>query len=199
MNTNEERFEEQCLYMIRLAEEFLPLKRWGFEISARIPSSHSIVIFDSEWCRVKFMWQVKDLYGGNTIAIYYGRLHALDDGKIMLWNGEKCRCWHSVEYTLNFLDGMSPQEAVKAKRKWPRVMEQFRQSELGQRLSGRNSQPEWLTRMHATVWEYYGQRLFDVFDLRHTDLWSEYAEFIREFYRIKGLSPNISPPQDKIC
>ena len=193
------QYENQCQKMIQVAETFLPLEQWGFQYSKRLVKLYSDVIYNSEWCRVKFMWLGTDLYGGDTIAIFYGRLHALDDEKIMTWNGEKCYCWHSVENSLNFLDGMSPQEAVEAKRKWPRVMEQFQQSELGKSLTGVRRQPEWLIRMHAAVWEYYGNRLFELFDLRHPELWDEYTQFTKEFYVIKGLSPNISPPQNQIC
>ena len=107
-----------------------------------------------------------------------------------------------AEYGLPVSEGYAcdtPQEAVEAKRKWPRVMEQFQQSELGKSLTGVRRQPEWLIRMHAAVWEYYGNRLFELFDLRHPELWDEYTQFTKEFYVIKGLSPNISPPQNQIC
>lgn len=198
-STDNEQYQGQCQEMVQLATAFLPLEFWNFHLSARIPQTYSIVIYDSDWCRVKFMWHGKELYVGNTIGIYYGRLHALNDNTIMIWNNEVCHCWHRIENALRFLDGMSPREAVEDSNRRPRIMEQFQQSELGKSLTGVRRQPEWLMRMHAAVWKHYGQPLFELFDLRRPDLWEQYTLFISEFYEIKGLIPDITPAEDKIC
>jgi hypothetical protein len=53
--------------------------------------------------------------------------------------------------------------------------------------------------MHKAIWQYYGKRLFELFDLRQPDLWQEYREFLKEVYDIKGRNPAIKPPMDKVC
>jgi hypothetical protein len=197
--TNSKKPVDECQILIDLANSFLPLDRWNFQLSARIDKPYSSVIYNSERCRLNFVFSGWDVSGDYTISIYYGRLHAPDIGATMVWNGEECHCWHDIKRVLNYLDGLSPQKAVKVKYEWPLVMEQFRQSDLGKSLSARRYQAEWLTRMHATAWKHYGERLFELFDVRRADLWSEYVDFIREFYKLKGVSPNIVPSEDKIC
>ncbi len=51
--------------------------------------------------------------GGNSISIYYGRLHAPNEETTMIWNGEECHCWHRFELALHFLDGRTPEYASK--------------------------------------------------------------------------------------
>lgn len=201
MSTTDDRNVDPLQEMTRLAQGFIDLARWSFKESYRSSESGQ-VIYSSEQCRINFVWGGWDYIGGNTISIYYGRIHAPSERTIMVWKGEECHCWHRVNEALHFLDGLSPQEAIDQMRvhqRWPRIMEEFRQSELGQNLAKTRRQPEWLVRMHAAVWEHYGQRLFELFDIRRPDLWEQYRQFIKEFYDIKGRSPNITPPLDKIC
>jgi hypothetical protein len=196
--------KKQLENLIQLLERLLDFRRWNFQqtythITASLPT---IVIYDSEWCRVKFAVGGGDRYGGDEMLVFYGRLHAPNDANVMNWNGEECFCWHQVFDALNFLDGLSPQEAVdqlRVKSEWPRVAEQFKKSKLAKALSGQNHL-EWVTRMEAAIWEHYGQRLFELFDLRRHGLWEQYTLFIHEYHRIKG-TPVIQgfPSRDKIC
>ncbi len=192
-----------CEEMDKLAQTFLNIKDWGFHESVRISETKfPKIIYDSQWCRLKFVWDGWEMYGGYTISIYYGRSHAPDNKPSITWNGEECFCWHDIDNALNFLDGLSPQESVDQMRvhhRWPHVMEQFRQSELGKSLTGTRRQPEWLTRMHAAVWGHYKIHIFELFDLRRPDLWEKYRQFMKELYDIKGRSPNIKPSLDKVC
>src|SRR6266545_1696323 len=175
MNTpTDERNIDPIQEMTRLTRSLLNLDYWGFNESVVISPR---IIYDSEWCRVKFLWEGWDYYVGNSIDIAYGRSYASNDGTKIIYNGQECHCWHRVNEALHFLDGLSPQGAVDQMRvhqRWPHVMEQFRQSELGQSLAKARHQPEWLVRMHAAIWEHYGQRLFELFDLRRPDLWEQY-------------------------
>lgn len=41
---------------------------------------------------------------GNSIGIYYGRLHAPNENKKMIVNGEDFHAWHSFEHALHFID-----------------------------------------------------------------------------------------------
>lgn len=54
--------------------------------------------------------------------------------------------------------------------------------------------------MHASFWEHYGQRLFELFDLRRPDLWDEYTRFVVEYRRLDGRKPLSGYPSfEKIC
>ena len=58
---------------------------------------------------------------------------------------------------------------------------------------------EYSLRYHAAIWDYYGNRLFELFDLRQPELWEQYTQFVKEFYDRHRHSPNIQPPLDKVC
>jgi hypothetical protein len=184
--------EDPCREMDRLAQTFLDLKRWNFQETFRVSPR---IIYNSEWCRVKFVWAGWEMPGGYSMSIYYGRLHAPSDDAYMLSNGMKCYCWHSIGHVLHFLDGRRPDYAAKMDYSHD-LTNQFRQSELGESI---RYQPEWLIRMHSVVWKHYGQHLFELFDLRRPDLWEQYRKFIKEMYAIQGLIAHIDPPQDQIC
>jgi hypothetical protein len=115
-----------------------------------------------------------------------------------MWNGEKRRCWHQVEMAISFLDGFSPAYANESNFPTPPIVRDFSQSHKGL------GQKEYIVRKHAYIWEHYGQRLFDVFDLRRPELWSEYEKFLKEYYiyvykqnKISEI-PGDTPPY-KIC
>jgi len=195
---DEERIDDPCEYMAQLGRDFLPLQKWGFNESARFVTTSPKLIYDSEWCRVKFLWDGWEMYGGNTISIDYGRLHAPDDSPKMKWKGEECYCWHREELALHFLDKRSPDYAANMIYSHA-LIQDYKDSELGKSLGGKRRQPEWLVRMQAMIWEHYAPRLFELFDLRRPELWEQYRQFVKEVYAIKGLIPEIKPPEDKIC
>ena len=193
----DERVENVCEFMGHLAHTYLPLGRWNFQESYR-SKEKGLLIFDSQWCRIKFVWDGWDMRGGNTISIYYGRLHAPDNNVIMAWNKEDCHCWHREELVLHYLDERSPEDAAKSINTH-RIIKKYRESDIGQSLSGNRRQPEWLVRMHATTWEEYSPRLFEIFDLQRSELWNKYTAYLKDVYDIKGRNPIIKPPLDKIC
>jgi len=197
MNTADERNIDPIEEMIRVAEGFLDLTSWRFKESYRSAKSGNL-IYDSEWCRVNLVWGGWDSGQGNSITIFYGRVHAPNEETTMVWKGEDCHCWHRFELALHFLDGQTPQYAAKTVYSHS-LVEQYKQSELGQNLPEKLPQPEWLAQMHATVWRHYGERFFELFDLRQPDLWEKYRQFLKEVYDIKGRSPRIKPPLDKVC
>jgi hypothetical protein len=114
----------------------------------------------------------------------------------MNWQAEECYCWHGFEFGLHFLDGRAPAEAAKLNFSHP-LTDPFYEKEFRQEF--RRRQPEWLVRMHATIWNQYGKSLFELFDLRRPDLWDKYRLFLKQTYDIKGRSPNIKPSPDKVC
>jgi hypothetical protein len=194
---DEEQVEDPCEFMSQLANTHLPLKQWGFEESYRTTENERL-IFDSKWCRIKFVWQGWEMRGGNTISIFYGRLHAPNNDVTINWNKQDCYCWHREELALHYLDNTMPDIAAKSIHTHD-IIKRYRQSDIGVSLGGTRRQPEWLIRMHAMIWEEYCPRLFELFDLEQTELWGKYQNFVRDVYNIKGRNPVISPPLDQIC
>jgi hypothetical protein len=145
---------------------------------------------------MSIVWGGWDSQGGNSISIYYGRLHAPDESVKMLWNGEECHAWHRFEHALHFLDGRSPIEAAKMGYSTP-LIDKYYKEEYRKKFYRR--QPEWLMQMHMEVWEHYGKRIFELFDLRQPDLWEQYRGFLKGFYDVKGRPPFIKPTMDTVC
>jgi len=197
MMKQDERSVDPIQEMLELIINSSSLATWGFQESFRSNTAvDKQLIYDSEWCRIKFVWGGWDALTGNTISIYYGRLHAPNESPTLSCIGEECHAWHRFEHALHFLDGRSITEAVKMNYLTPLTSKYFEEN-LKQRFHRR--QPEWLITMHMEVWDYYGERFFELFDLRHPDLWEQYRNFLKEFYDIKGRLSFISPPLDKVC
>lgn len=195
MSSDDERNVDPIQEMLRLVQDSSNLNAWGFSESFR-SMANKILIYDSEWCRMKFVWGGWDYLGGNSINIYYGRMHAPNENPTMIWNGEDCHAWHRFAHALHFLDGRSPTDAAKMNFSTP-LISKYYEEEYSQKFHHR--QPEWLTQMHMEVWEHYGRRLFELFDLRQPQLWDQYRTFLKEIFDIKGRPPFIKPAMDKVC
>lgn len=195
MSIIDERDVDPVEEMARIAQGFLDLARWGFEESYRSSKTGNL-IYDSKQCRVNLVWGGWDPLGGNNISIYYGRLHAPNEEATLTWHGEECYCWHRFEHALHFLDGRTPVDAVKLNFSHP-IADPFYEDGFRQKFHRR--QPEWLVQMHAVVWEHYGKRFFELFDLRRPDLWERYRQFLKEYYDVEGRIPEIKPSLDKVC
>lgn len=195
MSPIDERDVDPIQEMTRIAQNLLNLPSWGFKESFR-SNKPGKLIFDSEWCRLSLIWGGWDYGGGNSIDIRYGRLHAPDEQAVMIWNGEECRCWHRIEYALHFLDGLPPTQAASLSYSHS-IITPFYEETIRQKFGRR--QPEWLAQMQVAIWQVYGTRLFELFDLRRPDLWQQYRLFLREVFDIEGRSPIIEPSLDKVC
>jgi hypothetical protein len=191
--------------LIQMLESRLDFKRWGFEFiyAGVLPQFPPCIFYRSEQCQVRFRWEHDRPYEEPLIYISYGRLHAPLDQTTMLCNGERCHCWHSIELVLNFLDGLAPTDTHNREFIVPRIMKVFRDSNKGKGWNHR----EFTVRNHAHIWEHYGQRIFDLFDLRYPVLWKKYSGFLHEYYtqwneqsKLKGITPiPIDPPLSKVC
>jgi hypothetical protein len=195
MNTFEEKNINPINEMVRIADNLLNLKSYGFELSYQDEKSSKLV-FQSEWCKISLTWEGWDYGVGNSMQILYGRLHASNDKNMMIWNGDECRCWHRVEYPLHFLDKQTPVDVARLRLSHP-TTDPFYEAEITEKFYRR--QPEWLAEMHSAVWQQYGQQLFELFDLRRPDLWQQYQQFLKEVYDITGRKPRPGPPMDKVC
>ena len=186
---------------IQTLEQYLEIKKWGFKqtYAGTALSSSWRVIYDSEWCRVLFTWNIEDKRDYPISHVYYGRLHAPSNEYTMMWNNEKCHCWHNIRLVLYFLDNVSPQDAQanrEEKFKLPTAEENFRETSKGDDLS----QPEWMARMHLAFWGQYGKNLFELFDLRRSDLWDKYIAFLKEYYELSNIPfMSYEPPMHKVC
>ena len=196
-------------------ESNLDLASWGFRLSHAANANRgagATLIYDSDRCRVRFALRDYERYPEqDELYVEYGRLHAPNDDWAMIWRGEKCRCWHSpLLELLAFLEGYSVQEVFRHKVKegnysWPAFLAAYKQSEESRRLRMMYP-PAAVIREESLIWEQYGDRLFDVFDLRRPELWEEYQKFAREYWaeherafppRLMGGDPPLLP--DKIC
>lgn len=198
-----ERGEDVGEALRALIEENLEIDRWGFHVSyAKFIKPRNIkIIYDSEWCRVKFTFSRMHYPETDEITIDYGRLHAPNENLFMVWNSEGCRCWHNVLDPLRFLDGLTPTQAYRqavVDKQLPPVVRDFRGSTYGKRLLKEYS-PKSVIVLQDTLWKHYGKRLFELFDLRRPDLWEEYRGFLREYYGLLGLKSEYGLPYEFVC
>jgi hypothetical protein len=195
MDKTDERNIDPIKELARIAGDQLKVASWRFKESFR-SLKPGIIIYDSEWCRLSILWEGWDPLGGNSIQIRYGRLHAPNDEGTMNWNGEECYCWHDFDYALHFLDGLTPNDAARLNYSH-QITDAFYEPEFRKKYSRR--QPEWLALMHTTIWQFYGQRFFELFDLRQPIIWDRYRSFLTKVYNIEGRAPEFEPPLDKVC
>ena len=188
MNKNEEPNSPEYLVKVELPKvlsfinDFLKPSNFGFKIAKDIPKNAPAFIYQSEKCQVQFVCFRDRPYASEPLELYisYGRLHASYGKTIMDWNHEKCFCWHSLELSpfLYFLDRLSPSEALQVNH--PKVLHQFFEASRTEKWTF----SEYQVRKHAIIWNYYGERLFTLFDSRHSKQWEEYIGFVKEYDRI---------------
>jgi hypothetical protein len=193
--------EEKLPGLVQTLESCMNFEKWGFEQSfyGLAEEFAPSVIYDSNKCRVRFAWLPADIRDGPdsaTLYIVYGRLHASNQQRFMMWNGRKCHCWHKSNMMIKFLDGLSPQEAVTKRFKSEPIREQFSELNKGHKWSN----VEWAARQDSFLWKHYGNRLFDLLDLRHPELWEQYVLFVKKFYQLDpGLFNPSQPGPELIC
>lgn len=196
-----QRYKESQKELIERVEFHLNLSQRGFRVSFLAEESTKI-IFDSQCCRFKVSQQhpspnIRD----DILYVSYGRLHALSEEAYMMWNGEKHHCWHRNDFLcLFFLEGYSPYDVESELDSVP-LLKNYRESDEGSRLR-REYPSEFGLRLQALIWKQYGQRLFELFDLRRPDLWDAYRDFLEKFYKnknwqpfskVKGMPPAVPP------
>ena len=189
--------------LIKLIEENLEIERWNFRLAFTkfIKPKGIKLIYDSEWCRVKFMFSRMHFPETDKLLIDYGRLHAPDEELFMTWGGEGCRCWHNILDPLRFLDDLTPADAfkqAKQDKQLPLIVRDFRASKLGKKLLNEYP-PKATIVMQSRLWQHYGESLFELFDLRRPDLWEEYRQFLKEYYGLLGLKSDYGLPYEYVC
>jgi len=82
-------------------------------------------------------------------------------------------CWHNIDTVINYFDGLSPQE-VELTLSLRGIVQDFHQSNIE-----RYEQEEYVAKLTSHIWNQYGQRIFDLFDVCQTELWNQYADFTK--------------------
>jgi hypothetical protein len=195
------RINDPLNYLSTIAEKILPLMKWNFTESSRRFKSTPNIVYVSDVCKVMVKLQPWEPGAGFSLDILYGRSHAPDDTQILIKNEQKCYCWHRIYgmgFVLNYLDNISPEKCANSYDS-PAIIDKIKKQNWWNVDDRKMMKPELSLRMEAEIWEYYGCRLFDLFDLNRPDLWEEYQSYMTQIYDIKGRSPNIKPSLDKIC
>jgi hypothetical protein len=168
-------------YVENLTTRFLPLETWGFVESVR---TEARLIYNSLWCRLRFYIHVDG--HSKYLFISYGRLHAVEDKAVMKWKGEDCYCWidntRYLRLLLQYLEGLAPEEAHKTPRQPSKFLNDFESVVSAHHPEANSIELEFIR--HATIWERYGLRFFELFDLRRPDLWDSFIVFMKEYFRL---------------
>lgn len=185
-------------------EKYLRPNDHGFELIhvGAVPNSLPSILYQSKQCKLRIQSLRDRPYEEIELYFYYGRLHAPLDKDVIEWNNDKCYCWHSLEFgqALNFLDGMSPIDLVKGDYVTPRAVKEFFES--NKEAKWWRSRPKFFSKKHAFLWKYYGQRLFNLFDLNYPDLWDDYKNFLKDYYKQyneKFSARSYDPPRYNVC
>lgn len=179
---------------IDYVEKKLPLEKWGFSKSPQLSTGD--VIYDSEFCRVKFELSQFNYHPLLETIIYYGRLHAPNNEKHISWNGEKCLCWHSnIHITLPFIEGINAQQLAdgNAGEIWQSLVNNLKVDYPS------FDYLEYPLRFHAKIWEHYGENLFSIFDLRKPEIWEKYSKYSSVYNEAVKKRLNLSRDIEKIC
>ena len=160
----------------------IDLERWGFVQTYSSVDKEKlpfIVIYDSQQCRVRFEYYKPD-FGGvyhetREVQILYGRLHTKSDSpSVAVLKEDKVVSyhWHSIYYyILKFLDGMAPKDAMYTTKDHFPILQEFKELST--------------IKLHNKIWEYYGKRFFDLFDMRNPELWERYVVYCNEVKRLE--------------
>jgi hypothetical protein len=161
----------------------MDLERWGFvQTYSSIDKENLpfIVIYDSQQCRVRFEYYKPDFGGvyheSREVLILYGRLHTKSDSRIVTHKENKVvRNWHDIyHYIIKFLDGMPPGNAMYPIEYYSPMLQELKN------LSA--------IEQHNKIWEYYGKRFFDLFDVRNPELWEKYVIYCNEVQRLMEVA-----------
>lgn len=186
-----------------LAEDVLPLQRWGFRRSAQfggmpyeLPSivendkfrqlRYPAVIYDSKWCRIKLTLDEDD---NDSLYFYYGRAHAPNNEWRLEWQGVSCSCWHDFydyNLALKFLDGLTPEQVRRDQVVFAKVIADYYSTEQTIQPSGNfEDELKMDLNLHAGIWEHYGERFLEIYDLSHPELWDRFFHFVQEIQRLR--------------
>jgi hypothetical protein len=169
--------------LIQTAENYQPLKDWGFTLSAKhVGDPESWLVYKTQWCKMK-IYHRKDFHHymrDDAVHIYYGRVHALDDTQTMEHEGKMYSCWlPDTQLVRSYLDGQSPEEAMQYAPR-PQWLKDYLANTPRTDTAG-ESQLQY----QGAYWDHYGIRFFELLDVRRPDLWDGYINFLKEYAKLK--------------
>ena len=177
---------------------FLDFAKWGFQQSYASPDQKTLV-YDSPSCRLLFSLRIER--EADEISVHYGRRHAPSEGFIIEWEGQRCIAWHNIRtlHVPEFFDGLTARQVVGqelAQIEIPAMVE-FTHSQLGKELRA----PASGVAYHQFLWERYGAKLFNLFDIRHADVWEKFRQFVRDYYALRNAESEaiFEVPHWRIC
>lgn len=185
---NEKQITKKLIPFLALLEKHIDFKKWGFEVSYISPMDEPVIIFDSQWCRVRFQLkkEVDRFETYETLDISYGRLHAPNFGYILVWDGKDHWWWHNwprARDFLHFLDGRSPEYLMeknfslcKGENNIKRLREVKREEQ--------KSLVEIRAIEEAELWNYYAENFFRLFDLNNPEQWEKCRLFLKRYYEL---------------
>jgi hypothetical protein len=185
---NEQILQER---LIAPVEQYLDLNQWGFELQYKNSRDGYVAIYNSPSCRLRCSLSHDPRDKDDTITFEYSRIHAPDEEYYMVYQGENCLAWHAfyLGHVGQFLDGIEPRILARARIEQTNLLSQasktFEESESSKGL--RN--PIWGLRLEAFIWDYYGNSLFELFDVRHPQKWAAYRRYLTEFYNELSTDP----------
>jgi len=161
---------------------FLDFAKWGFKVTYISPDRKTL-IYDSPSSRLKSSLRIER--EADEISVKHGRKHAPNEGHIIEWEGEKCVAWHNIRYlhVPEFMDGLTARDVFErtlAQVESP-AMTEFMKTQLGPRLP----YPASGLAYDQFLWERYGTKLFDLFDIRRADLWEDFQRFVSDYYALR--------------
>jgi len=184
--------------LVRLIKQDMHLERWGFTVASKKMDAKAIeVVIRSEICKVGIDC-TRDNSHLCSISLAYARLHAPENAPYMIYEGQECVCWHNLFFgILDFLDGMTPEEAANSRSSGKRIIGLEQEPKIAN-LGKYN--PERTLYFHDEIWTRYAPELFQLFDLRDQTLWKKYYDFNKEYVRLLFENPTqMIPSPDKIC
>ena len=196
----------QCL--LQHLELYVPLAKWGFTQSTEFfvqnsPQSldfrldengYPAIVYKSKKCKVFFMLEYSGSGRSYGAFVYYGRLHAPNNKSTLEWNNSECYCWHSVDFILPFLDGVSPKFATTQRQK---VFKELADDSMFKNSGTIDIQSP--IHFHTAIWNRYGDSFFNLLDLNNNNLWLKYKQYRKECYDFNGWNANRIPDIHNIC
>ena len=195
-----------------LLERFIPFPKWGFSFVRKGENVPINLLYKSLNINLEISSDFEMYEGLGSINFYYSRIEASDN--VHLSNKREKMCKSQIvshpkrsPYFHLFLENIPP-EATIDKPELPVVIafEKMRSSHR-QLKELRDFEPAYFAALEAFCWEYYGDRIFRLFNPKNQSEREEFAQYVYKYYKANS-SPEAMrrweenrylPPPWKLC